>query len=71
MTCWQCNLHGSDDEHERDVTEKAARLSEGFCIFCSGQLEVRDEQGWHCGFYQRPYLAKASNGGYEIATFPL
>lgn len=60
-TCQWCGLHANDDEHERDVAEKTARVSEGFCVFCSGRLVMRDGRGYHCGVYQR-----ATRNGYEL-----
>lgn len=64
MTCWQCGLHDNADEHAAAVTEKAARISEGFCVWCSGRLDVLGGRAWHCGFYQR-----ADALGYEVSTW--
>lgn len=66
MTCQWCGLHGTDAEHERDVMVKAARVSEGFCTFCPGRLEVLHDCGYHCGFYQR-----GGSSGYVVSTSPI
>jgi len=65
-TCRWCGLHETDAEHERDILEKSARVSEGFCFFCSSRLEVRDGCGYHCGLYQN-----ADALGFTVSSCPM
>lgn len=66
MTCQWCGYHESDAEHARSVNEKAARVSEGFCVFCPGRLEIRHGCGYHCGMYQN-----VDTGGFTVSSCPM